>query len=276
MTDSFLEKIVKAKRLRINQSELSGSTLERIKTEARAKAAAQSPRRFSESLSARGSSGIIAEYKRASPSKGIINNDLSPEVAARIYESAGAAAISILTEEDFFSGSLDDLLLIARETRLPILRKDFIIDAVQIYESAAAGANAILLLAALHSAETLREFRELAESLGMDALVEVHSEEEMENAIKSGASIIGVNNRDLRSFTVSLDVSRRLISMRRESVKLMIAESGISCEDDLIELRGRGYDGFLIGETLMRADNPKAVLHSFVQALDSTAESTKQ
>ncbi|MER3429443.1 MAG: indole-3-glycerol phosphate synthase TrpC [Blastocatellia bacterium] len=274
MKDSFLEKIVQAKRLRLNQAQLSGSQIEHLEAAARRKANAKPPRLFRDSISRAGASGIIAEYKRASPSKGIINDRLSPDVAAIIYESAGASAISVLTEEDFFSGSLDDLSQVAQRTRLPILRKDFFIDKIQIFEAALSGANAILLLAALFGPEKLREFRQLAESLGMEALVEVHNEEEMNAAIESGASVIGVNNRDLRSFTVSLDVSRRLIAMRPESV-LMIAESGISSANDLIELRKLGYYGFLIGETFMRADNPEAVLSSYVRALKTLTQSNK-
>jgi len=196
---------------------------------------------------------IIAEIKRASPSKGIINDKIDVSETARSYERGGACAVSVLTEEDKFCGSLDDLKTARSAVKLPILRKDFIYDEFQIYEAADAGADAILLIAAMLDDETLLQLYKLTEQdLGLDALVEVHTLEELERAKRIGAKIIGVNNRDLHSFVVSLDISRRLIKHAPPDA-LMIAESGLQTRADVLELRELGFSGFLIGETLMRS-----------------------
>lgn len=205
------------------------------------------------------SPSIIAEFKRASPSKGLINDKLGPVENALMYESGGAAAMSVLTEEDHFQGSLDDLRMIKNAVDLPLLRKDFIIDEYQIFESAAAGANAILLIVATLTSESLTNFQTLAHSLGLDVIVEVHDRNEMQIAIDVEAAIIGVNNRNLRTFEVSLDVSRDLIKMKPDGT-LMIAESGISNAGEIAELHSLGYDAFLVGESLMRSSDPAAEL----------------
>jgi len=195
---------------------------------------------------------IIAEIKRASPSKGVINDRINVAEVAKNYAASGAAAISVLTEEEFFKGSLDDLRAAKTAVDLPVLRKDFTIDEYQLYESAAAGADAILLIVAALTEDELKRFREIAEDeLSMDVIVEVHSAEELEVAKRIGARIIGVNNRNLKTFDVSLDVSRELIA-HRPAKALMIAESGLSTRAEIDELRRLGFDGFLIGETLMR------------------------
>jgi indole-3-glycerol phosphate synthase len=203
---------------------------------------------------------IIAEFKRRSPSKGVIRADANLSQIVESYEAGGAVGISVLTEEDYFDGSLDDLKTVKTTVDLPVLRKDFVFDEYQVYESAAAGADAILLIVAALDDETLSRLRRVAEDeLGIDALVEVHSSEEMKRAVASGATLIGVNNRDLRTFEVSLDTS---LSLAREapSDALLISESGLRGPDDLRRLREAGYHGFLIGETLMRADNPDQAL----------------
>ena len=209
---------------------------------------------------------IIAEFKRRSPSKGVIRADADPVSIACDYERGGAVAMSVLTEEDYFDGSLDDLRAVRRAVGLPILRKDFVFDEYQVYESAAAGADALLLIvAALDDAE-LRSLRELTEeTLAMDALVEVHSSEERERAVASGAKLIGVNNRDLRTFTVSLDTSIELARDVPEGI-ILISESGLNTSADLRRLQARGYKGFLIGETLMRAEQPALALQSLIEA----------
>jgi len=195
---------------------------------------------------------IIAEVKRASPSKGVINDRIDVAEVAKNYAASGAAAISVLTEEEFFKGSLDDLRTVKAAVDLPVLRKDFTIDEYQLYESAAAGADAILLIVAALTEDELKRFRGIAEDeLSMDVIVEVHSAEEMEIAKWIGARIIGVNNRNLKTFDVSLDISRELIAHRLAKA-LMIAESGLSTRAEIDELRRLGFDGFLIGETLMR------------------------
>jgi indole-3-glycerol phosphate synthase len=198
---------------------------------------------------------IIAEIKRASPSKGIINDKIDVAEVAKSYEIGGATAISILTEEDKFCGSLDDLRLARSVVDLPILRKDFVYDEFQIYEAKAAGADVILLIVAMLDDDKLLNLYNLARhELGLDVLVEVHTLEELERAKAINAKIIGVNNRDLHSFKVSLDVSRELIKHAPKNA-LMIAESGLQTKADLDELKSLGYRGFLIGETLMRSGN---------------------
>ncbi|MEP6704232.1 MAG: indole-3-glycerol phosphate synthase TrpC [Acidobacteriota bacterium] len=195
---------------------------------------------------------IIAEFKKASPSKGVINDLADPVETARSYEAAGACAISVLTEPHFFRGSLDDLRAIRSAVSVPILRKDFIVDEFQIYESAAAGADAILLIVAALGIDELIRFRSLAEvEMGMDALIEVHTVEEMKIAGEMGANLIGVNNRNLRTFEVSLDVSRRLAGIAPAGA-MLVSESGLKTRDELVELRSLDYSAFLIGETLMR------------------------
>lgn len=204
---------------------------------------------------------IIAEFKRRSPSKGVIRANADPTLVARSYQKGGAAAISVLTEENFFDGSLDDLRAVKEAMSLPVLRKDFIVDAYQIYEAAAAGADAVLLIVAALEDEQLVSLRELTEELGMDALVEVHDSVEMKLAASTGATLIGVNNRDLRTFQVSLETS---IKLAREAPKqaVLISESGLGSATDLQRLRSVGYHGFLIGESLMRAENPEELLRA--------------
>lgn len=209
---------------------------------------------------------IIAEFKRRSPSKGVIRGGANPEAIAHEYESGGAAAVSVLTEEDFFAGSLDDLRSLRRATNLPILRKDFIFDQYQVYESAAAGADALLLIvAALDDGELLTLRRLTEEELEMDALVEVHTKEEMQRAIACGAKIIGVNNRNLTTFEVTLQTSIGLAALAPDDA-LLVSESGIDTVSDIERLRDRGYRGFLIGESLMRSDTPEALLREFTRA----------
>jgi len=208
---------------------------------------------------------IIAEFKRRSPSKGVIRADANLKEIVQSYEVGGAVAISVLTEEDYFDGSLDDLRTVKTTVDLPVLRKDFVFDEYQVYESAAAGADAILLIVAALDDELLSRLRRVAEDeLGMDALVEVHTSEEMKRAIASGATLIGVNNRDLRTFEVSLNTSLSL-ARKAPSKALLISESGLRGPDDLRRLREAGYHGFLIGETLMRAGNPEQALRDLRQ-----------
>jgi indole-3-glycerol phosphate synthase len=218
-----------------------------------------------DALEEAGRENIIAEFKRRSPSKGEIRSGADPESIARAYESAGAAAVSVLTEEDYFDGSLNDLRTIRRAISLPILRKDFIFEEYQVYESAAAGADALLLIVAALNDETLMRLRQLSEDeLGLDALVEVHNREEMDRAIGSGARLIGVNNRNLKTFVVSLDTSVELAPFTQDNA-VLISESGIESAADVHRLRSLGYRGFLIGETLMRADDPELALRGFTQ-----------
>lgn len=208
---------------------------------------------------------IIAEFKRRSPSKGLIRDGANPATMAQQYERGGAVAISVLTEPDYFDGSLDDLREVRTATALPILRKDFVVDEYQVWESAAARADALLLIVAALNDSELQSFRRLTEDhFGMDALVEVHTAVEMERAIDCGARIIGVNNRNLATFEVSLDTSIELAAAKAGD-NVLVSESGIETIDDIQRLRAAGYQGFLIGETLMRSGNPAALLAELTQ-----------
>jgi indole-3-glycerol phosphate synthase len=214
---------------------------------------------------------IIAEIKRASPSRGTIRADADVVEFARAYESGGAVAISVLTEEDRFHGSLDDMREVRAAVSLPMLRKDFIFDEYQLYESAEAGADAILLIVAALDDVSLIRLRDIAENqLGMDALVEVHTSAELLRANSSGSRLIGINNRDLRTFEVSLNVSLQLI--REMSLDaLFVSESGLTRRDDLDRLHRLGYRGFLIGESLMRSGDPASALRELLIRKDGAA-----
>lgn len=210
--------------------------------------------------------GIIAEIKKASPSAGLLRPHFEPATIADEYQKAGAAAISVVTEANFFQGGLETLAGLRWHTDLPLLRKDFIVDPYQVLEARHAGADAVLLIAALLDGASLKELRCSVEELDMDALVEVHTEEELERALGAGSTLIGVNSRDLRSFEVSLDVCRRLAAcLPREAVA--VAESGIRTAEDVRRLAKIGYRGFLIGEPLMRAASPGAALAEFVSVV---------
>src|SRR5713101_8299574 len=224
------------------------------------------PHRLRKTLEAKNSElKIIAEYKRRSPSKGVMRDDLQPSEAASLYQNAGACAISVLTEKHFFGGSIDDLLEVRATTALPVLRKDFIIHPVQVFEAAEAGADAILLIAAALDDETLGKLRSIAEEeLGLDTLVEVHTKEEMERAANCGAQLIGINNRDLTTFEVSLSTSEALVRYAPGNA-LLISESGLKTGEDLSRLRALGFDGFLIGGSLMQSDNPGDAVRRLVE-----------
>jgi len=198
---------------------------------------------------------LIGEFKRASPSKGLIRDDLEPAAVGRIYEAAGASAMSVLTDAPFFSGSLDDLREVRQVVGLPLLRKDFTLEAYQLYEARCAGADAVLLIAGILAEAQLRDLREEAAALGMAALVEVHNEAELERAVASGAGIIGVNNRDLKTFSVKIETTFRLKREMPEDV-VTVSESGIRTRDDMLRLEDAGIDAALVGETCMRRKYP--------------------
>jgi indole-3-glycerol phosphate synthase len=207
---------------------------------------------------------VIAEIKRASPSLGPIRENVEPGRFAEVYETNGAAAISVLTEEDRFKGSLNDLRVVKSSVQIPVLRKDFIFDDYQVYEAAEAGADALLLIVAALNDDQLAQLRSITEeTLGMDALIEVHTAGEVERALKAGARIIGVNNRDLRTFNVSLETSFLLISSFPPEI-LAVTESGLRSHDDLVQLERAGFRGFLVGETLMRAPEPGDALRTLL------------
>ena len=212
---------------------------------------------------------IIAEIKKASPSAGIISDELDLVSRIKQYEAGGAKAISVVTEKHFFQGSLAMLKEAKGVTSLPLLRKDFIFEPLQIYESLFAGADAILIIAALfHDGHTICDFVSLAHHLGMEALVEIHDDEELVKALESDARIIGFNNRDLTNMTVDIKRCFHLMGLFRklepDSRRKIIAESGVKTSDDVNLLEEMGFDGVLIGETLMRSSNPKETLKYFL------------
>lgn len=251
---TFLEKIVAE--ARANLARRSADTdISLLRGGAEARRIAHDNFRLATALSVRDRVNIIAEIKRASPSKNVIDATVDAAERATTYEKSGAAAISILTEPKYFRGSLDDIRDARRAVEIPLLRKDFIVDPIQIYEAADAGADAILLIVAALDAAELRSLLGVANSLGLDALVEVHSLEEMNAAADAGASIIGVNNRDLHSLAVDLATSFELVGHKPANT-LLVAESGISSTDEIERLHDAGFDGFLIGEALMTSGNP--------------------
>ena len=207
----------------------------------------------------RTSPAIIAEVKKASPSRGLLSQDFDPAAIARRYESGGAAALSVLTDGPNFLGSLDDMNVARASVKLPVLRKDFTIGEFDIIEAAAAGADAILLIAAILDERQLRSYRELATRYRMAALVEVHSQDEMDLAVGSGATVIGVNSRNLHTFDVNLDVAFTLAARMPEG-SIRVAESGIRSAADVRRLAAAGYNGFLIGEHLMKSGDPAAAV----------------
>jgi len=219
-------------------------------------------RGFATALAARiaaGQAGVIAEIKRASPSKGMLRTDFRPAEIARSYERGGATCLSVLTDQDFFQGA-DAYLEQARAAcTLPVLRKDFIVDPYQVYEARVIGADAILLIATCLDDATLGGLSDLAQGLGMDVLIEVHDAAELERALGVNSRLIGVNNRDLRTFAVSLDTTLALLS-QVPAGHLLVTESGIHSRADVQRMRGRGVHGFLVGEAFMRAADPGARL----------------
>ncbi|WP_166967798.1 indole-3-glycerol phosphate synthase TrpC [Yeosuana marina] len=213
-------------------------------------------------------SGIIAEHKRRSPSKSVINQKLNVFDVAKGYEDAGVCGMSVLTDAKYFGGSLDDLLIARASCSLPLLRKEFIIDAYQIIEAKAYGADVLLLIAAILTKEEIKQFSELAKSLQLDVLLEVHNEDELHKSIMPSLDMIGVNNRNLKTFEVSLDTSKTLSKLiPNDFVK--VSESGISNIEAIKELKPYGYQGFLIGENFMKTDNAGYSAKEFIKALQS-------
>ncbi|WP_343618596.1 indole-3-glycerol phosphate synthase TrpC [Flavobacterium sp.] len=211
-------------------------------------------------------SGIIAEHKRRSPSKSIINNNFTVEEVVKGYENAGACGISVLTDGKYFGGSLDDLLLARASVNIPLLRKEFIVDEYQILEAKSHGADLILLIAAVLTREEIKSLSEFAKKLGLEVLLEVHNQEELEKSIMPTLDMIGVNNRNLKTFEVSLDFSKELASqIPNDFVK--VSESGISSVEAIQELKPYGYKGFLIGENFMKTDNAGVAATEFIKNL---------
>lgn len=269
MNGNFLSEIVPRKRQRITDLRGDESLADALHEQAVTIRKNAAPHRLRDALRAACPAlKVIAEFKRTSPSAGIIRHDLSPADVAGAYERGGACAISVLTEEEYFHGSLDDLNSVRSATHLPLLCKDFIVDPTQIYEAAIAGADAVLLIVAALDDVLLRDLRKTAEDkLGLDALVEVHTSDELRRALNTGAKIIGVNNRNLETLEVSLGTSERLIAETPPDT-VMISESGLRNAQQLHRLHTLGFRGFLIGESLMRAKNPETALRDLIVSTD--------
>ncbi|WP_422107601.1 indole-3-glycerol phosphate synthase TrpC [Winogradskyella sp.] len=212
-------------------------------------------------------SGIIAEHKRRSPSKSVINQRLNVQDVATGYQSAGVCGMSVLTDGKYFGGSLDDLFLARASCKLPLLRKEFIIDEYQIIEAKASGADVILLIAAILSKAEIKTFSELAKSLHLDVLLEVHNEEELQKSIMPSLDMLGVNNRNLKTFEVSLETSKTLSEQIPDDF-VKVSESGISSVNAIKELQPYGYKGFLIGENFMKTDDPGKSAFEFIRELN--------
>jgi len=213
-------------------------------------------------------SGIIAEHKRRSPSKQVINHDLNVFDVAKGYQDAGVCGMSVLTDGKYFGGSLDDLLTARASSNLPLLRKEFIIDIYQIIEAKAYGADVILLIAAILTKEEIKTFSELAKSLNMDVLLEVHNQTELHKSIMPSLDMLGVNNRNLKTFEVSLETSKQLSDLiPNDFVK--VSESGISSIQAIKTLQPFGYKGFLIGENFMKTNNAGESANQFIQTLNN-------
>jgi indole-3-glycerol phosphate synthase len=215
---------------------------------------ADKTRPFKKAISTPGGIKLIAEIKKASPSRGVIRDDFDPLELARIYEENGAAAISVLTDRKFFQGNINFLSGVRRATAVPLLRKDFIIDEYQIYESRVYGADALLLIAAVLSREELDSFLSLSRDLDLDCLVEVHSEEEVKKVLETSAEIIGINNRNLGTFEVDLSTTLRLKRLISPD-KIVVSESGIRGREEVRFLAGKGIDAILVGEALLRSED---------------------
>jgi len=253
---TILDKIIERKKQEIadSKSEISTSQLKDSEFFGR--------NTFSLKETLKSKSGIITEFKRQSPSKGIINDKVSPVEVVTQYEKFGASALSILTDKDFFGGSFEDILSVRNRINIPILRKDFMIEEYQFYEAKSIGADVILLIATCLSPTQVLEFTDLAHQLNLEVLLEIHSEEELVH-INKNVDFVGINNRNLKDFKVDLQHSVNLKNQLPEDI-LSIAESGIYNEQDFRFLREKGFDGFLMGEYFMKEDNPGKKFGEFI------------
>jgi indole-3-glycerol phosphate synthase len=256
-----LDRIVDAKAARL-EAVRSATPLEAM-IERASEVSNRAGRSFARALARKDHINIIAEIKRRSPSKGIIREDFDPVQIAESYQSGGAVALSVLCEEDFFDGSLDHLEAVRGVVDLPLLRKDFIIDEYQIYESAVRSADAVLLITAILDDPLLGRLLGLARELNLDALVEVHSSDEMERAVRAGANIIGANNRNLTTFEVDLNTSFELAEMAPRDA-ILVSESSLSRGSDIRRLKQAGFSAFLVGEHLMHAEDPGRQLRELI------------
>ena len=262
-----LDQIVAATRRRVADAKRSADL-----GQLEQRAERHAPRGLRCALAAKSQTGpaIIAELKKASPSRGLIRASFNPTSLAEELETAGAAALSVLTDEEFFQGSLENLERASASVKLPCLQKDFIVDEFQLLQARASGADAILLIVAVLSQVELIALSKKSRALGLDVLCEAHNEEELSRAVDAGSDLVGVNNRDLRTFKVDVQTALRLAELIPHSV-LSVAESGIGNGADIARLRAAGYKAFLIGESLMRAESPGEALKSLLAEADREA-----
>ncbi len=265
---SILDRIVEMRRVSIaHRKRVLPEVALKIAVEKKAPPA----RDFPGALSRKGFN-VIAELKKASPSRGVLREEYAPAALASAVEQGGAAAISVLTEEDFFHGSLADLKEARGVVEIPVLRKDFIVDPWQVWEARAAGADSFLLIAAILTDGAIRELLELGRSLQMEPMVEVHSREELDRVLEAGAHIVGVNNRDLHTFQVNMETSLTLVESIPEDC-IAVSESGLRSHEDLARLRRAGFDAFLIGEHLMKGSDPARELRALLRSSQSDSNS---
>lgn len=258
-TGTVLDRIIEKKRVRLEEA-MRETSIEEMK-----ELAAQAPPAgdFRAAISGSEAVSLIAEVKKASPSRGVLREDFHPEELARAYENAGASAISVITEQDFFLGEPEFLQRVKNAVSLPVLRKDFLFHPYQVYESRALGADALLLIVAAIDDETLGRMLRLSGELSMAALVEAHTGEELRRALKAGAEIVGVNNRNLKTMEVDLDVTRELAERVPGGITL-VSESGIKTAEDVAALRGIGVNAALVGETLVTSPDPEEAARSLL------------
>lgn len=261
-TPDILKKIISRKLEEIS-TRLTKKSLEEVMADATAANSTTPVRGFVDSMKARiatGEAAVISEIKKASPSKGVIREDFKPAEIAKSYEQGGASCLSILTDIDFFQGA-DEYLIEAREAcNLPVIRKDFIIEPYQVYEARAMGADCILLIVAVLDNQKLNQLYSLARALGMDVLIEVHDKEELLRSLPLGADLVGINNRNLRTFETSLNTTIDLLPLIPED-RIVVTESGIHTAEHVQKMRDHHVNAFLVGEAFMRADDPGAELN---------------
>ncbi|MBI5781899.1 MAG: indole-3-glycerol phosphate synthase TrpC [Rhodocyclales bacterium] len=258
-----LQRILARKRAEVAAARAAKSQAE-LEAAARARLERDPPRGFVAAIERRlaaGEPAVIAEIKKASPSKGVIRPEFDPAAIARAYEAAGAACLSVLTDREFFQGAPEYLAAARAACALPALRKDFLVDEWQVWEACAIGADALLLIVAALEDAALRELAQLAHELGLDVLVEVHDAAELERALELPVRLVGINNRDLRTFAVSLETTWALLP-RIPSDRIVVTESGIGTPADVAAMRARGVQTFLVGEAFMRAPDPGAALRA--------------
>ena len=251
--ESYLDKIIETK-TKVIELQKSSFSIEDIKNQLEEIFPSRGFISAIESKNKSNEVSVIAEIKKASPSKGIIRDQFNPVEIAKQYEEGGATCLSVLTDEEYFQGSLDYLKEIRESVDIPLLRKDFIIDEYQIYQSKVYGADCILLIVSALSDSQLKKFKDTAEGLGLDVLVEIHNEEELKRIIPLNFSLIGINNRNLSTFEVNLETTKRLSADLKD--KLIVSESGIKTKDDIAQIISYEVMNFLVGESFMRADDP--------------------